>query len=64
MERTKISGILKKPDGTEEYWWNGVNYHNILPEELMDEFIKYDKLKEEQKNARKRMSICNTINDN
>lgn len=52
MERTKISGILKKPDGTEEYWWNGVNYHNILPEELMDEFIKYDKLKEEQKNEK------------
>lgn len=36
MEVVGISGKLVRPDGTEEYWWNGVNYYNVVPEELVD----------------------------
>ena len=45
MEVVGISGKLVRPDGTEEYWWNGVNYYNVVPEELVDAEIalKYGK---------------------
>lgn len=36
MDEKEISGKLIRPDGTEEFWWNGVNYLNVLPEELID----------------------------
>lgn len=39
MKAEEMSGKLIKPDGTEQYWWNGVNYHNVLPEELIDAVI-------------------------
>lgn len=36
MEVVEISGKLISLDGTEEFWWNGVNYHNVIPEQLID----------------------------
>ncbi len=36
MDQKEISGKLIRPDGTEQYWWNGVNYLNVIPEELID----------------------------
>lgn len=36
MDEVGISGKLVRPDGIEEYWWNGVNYHNVVPEQLID----------------------------
>lgn len=41
MEVVGISGKLIKPDGVEEFWWNGVNYHNVVPEELVDAELKH-----------------------
>lgn len=36
MDEVGISGKLVRADGIEEYWWNGVNYHNVVPEQLVD----------------------------
>lgn len=30
------SGEFITEDGNSEFWWNGYNYHNILPEEMID----------------------------
>lgn len=46
MEVTEISGKLIRPDGTEEYWWQGVNNHNVIPEELIDAVLASEKNKE------------------
>lgn len=36
MDEQDISGKQIRPDGTEEYWWQGDNYKNVIPEELFD----------------------------
>ena len=36
MDENSVSGILVRPDETTEYWFNNVNYHNVIPEELID----------------------------
>lgn len=41
MEEVNISGKLIKPDGVQEFWWNGVNYHNVVPEELVDAELEH-----------------------
>ena len=41
MDVVNISGKLIKPDGTIEFWWKGVNYHNVIPEELMDAELEH-----------------------
>lgn len=45
MEVVGISGKLIRPDGVVEFWWNGVNYHKVIPEELIDAelALKYGK---------------------
>jgi len=49
MDEVGISGKLVRPDGIEEYWWNGVNYHNVVPEQLVDaELIQVSKDKERE----------------
>lgn len=40
MEVVGISGKLIRPDGTIEFWWNGVNYGNVIPEEMIDAELK------------------------
>ena len=30
------SGECLTEDGKHEYWWEGVNYHDIVPEHLID----------------------------
>ena len=45
MDEQDISGKQIRPDGTEEYWWHGVNYINVLPEELIDAIKDSDMLK-------------------
>ncbi len=40
MEVVGISGKLIRPDGVVEFWWNGVNYHNVVPEEFVDAEIE------------------------
>lgn len=55
MEVVEISGKLIRPDGTMEYWWNGVNYHNVIPEEMIDaelESASRNKESEEKYNER------------
>lgn len=49
MEVTEISGKLIRPDGKVEYWWHGVNYINVLPEELIDAVLASEKNKKERK---------------
>lgn len=49
MEVTEISGRLIRPDGKVEYWWNGVNNHNVIPEELIDAVLAAEKNKKERK---------------
>ena len=49
MEVTEISGRLIRPDGTEQYWWHGVNYINVLPEELIDAVLAAEQNKKETK---------------
>lgn len=51
MDAKEISGKLIRPDGTVEYWWNGVNYLNVLPEELIDAVLASEK-KEARKGKR------------
>lgn len=46
MEAESISGKLVKPDGVEQYWWNGVNYHNVLPEQLIDAVLASEKMED------------------
>ena len=41
MNGVDISGKLIKPDGTMEFWWKSMNYHNVLPEELIDAELSY-----------------------
>lgn len=48
MEAVGISGKLIRPDGKEEYWWNGVNYHNVIPEQLIDAVLASEKNKERE----------------
>lgn len=43
MDVKDMSGKLEKPDGVEQYWWNGVNYNNVLPEQLIDAVIASEK---------------------
>lgn len=45
MAGEKASGRLIKPDGTEEFWWEGVNYHNVIPEEYIDACLASEKMK-------------------
>lgn len=49
MDEQDISGKLIRPDGTEEYWWHGVNYINVLPEELIDAVLSSEKKEREEK---------------
>lgn len=49
MDEKEISGKLIRPDGKVEYWWNGVNNHNVLPEELIDAVLAAEKNKKERK---------------
>lgn len=49
MDEKEISGKLIRPDGTVEYWWNGVNYLNVLPEELIDAVLASEKKEREEK---------------
>lgn len=49
MDGQELSGKLIRPDGTEEYWWHGVNYINVLPEELIDAVLALEKKKAEDK---------------
>lgn len=49
MDEKEISGKLIRPDGTEEFWWHGMNYHNVLPEELIDAVLAAEKNKKERK---------------
>lgn len=50
MEEVGFSGKLIRPDGVEEYWWNGVNYYNVIPEQLVDaEIERASKNKEKEK---------------
>ena len=55
MEVVGISGKLIRPDGVVEYWWNGVNYGNVVPEQLIDAEIeaasKNNKKVEEQRHG-------------
>lgn len=46
MAGEKASGRLIKPDGVEEFWWEGVNYHNVIPEEYIDAYLASEKKKE------------------
>lgn len=48
MDGQEISGKLIRPDGKVEYWWHGVNYHNVLPEELIDAVLALEKKKREE----------------
>lgn len=45
MDVKEISGKMIRPDGTEEYWWEGVNYKNVIPEELFDAVLASEKQK-------------------
>lgn len=49
MDEKELSGKLIRPDGTEEFWWHGVNYHNVIPEELIDVVLALEKKKAEDK---------------
>lgn len=49
MDEKEISGRLISPDGTEQYWWNGVNYINVIPEELIDAVLAAEKNEREDK---------------
>lgn len=49
MDEKEISGKLIRTDGTEEFWWHGMNYHNVLPEELIDAVLASEKNKKERK---------------
>lgn len=40
MDEVGFSGKLIKPDGEVEFWWNGINYHNVVPEQLIDAELK------------------------
>lgn len=46
MDEKEISGKLIRPDGADQYWWNGVNYINVIPEELIDAVVASEKNKE------------------
>jgi hypothetical protein len=35
-EQKGRSGIFCDAEGKMEYWWNGINYHCVLPEELIE----------------------------
>lgn len=48
MDEKEISGRVIRPDGTEQYWWHGVNYINVLPEELIDAVLAAEKNKKEK----------------
>ena len=50
MNEQDISGKQIRPDGTKEFWWNGVNYHNVIPEELIDAVIASKNKKDGGKN--------------
>ncbi len=54
MDEKEISGKLIRPDGTEEFWWNGVNNHNVIPEQLIDAVLASEKNKnmEEKKDEK------------
>lgn len=52
MEENEMSGIVTKPDGTTEYWWNGKNFHNVLPEEIIDAELAASSLKKKERNKR------------
>lgn len=54
MDEKEISGKLIRPDGTVEYWWNGVNYLNVLPEELIDAVLASEKNKQEKEREEKK----------
>lgn len=41
MDKEEISGKFTKPDDKEVHWWNGVNYHNVIPEELIDAELEH-----------------------
>ena len=49
MEVVDISGKLIRPDGTIEFWWNGVNYGNVIPEEMIDAELKRASKRKERK---------------
>lgn len=48
MEAESISGKLVKPDGVEQYWWNGVNYHNVIPEQFIDAVLASEKMEDKK----------------
>jgi hypothetical protein len=47
-KRLKKTGIFKNEDGVEECWWDGKNYHQVIPEELID--YELDKTKNQKGN--------------
>ena len=76
MEVVGISGKLIRADGTMEFWWNGVNYHNVIPEQLIDAEIAskinevqsyvagmVDSMKGIYENAEEQSRISTTVGD-
>ena len=62
MDEQDISGKQIRPDGTEEYWWQGDNYKNVIPEELFDAVLASEKQKRRfggKNNESKRLSVRN-----
>lgn len=56
MEVVGISGKLISADGTVEQWWNGMNYHTVIPEELIDaELQRASKNKESEEKSYERV---------
>ena len=45
MDENSVSGILVRPDEKVEYWFDGVNYHSVIPEELIDAVLDASKMK-------------------
>jgi len=48
MEKKGIgrSGQFIDESGQSEFWWDGINYHSIIPEELIDAVLDASDKKE------------------
>lgn len=53
MNENHVSGMLIRPDGVNEYWFNNVNYHNVIPEELIDAVLDASKIERRNRNNEK-----------
>jgi len=38
-KRLGRSGEFVNENGENEFWWDGINYHSIIPEEMIDEVL-------------------------